>query len=63
MYPKTIRNRKRLGFPQIERGFYSKKTRERLVEEGAMSNEEAGFMQGYEELFEESLLEDFEELV
>lgn len=43
----------------IEESFYSKKTRERLVEEEALTNEEAGFMQGYEDLFEESLSEDF----
>ena len=41
-----IRNNWQL--PQIEHGFYSKKYRERLVEQDALSNEEAGFMQGYE---------------
>ena len=49
MYPRTKRTRKKGSFPHIEKGFYSKKTRERLVEEGALSNEEAGFMQGYED--------------
>ncbi len=33
---------------RFEEGFYSKKTRERLVEQDALSNEEAGFMEGYE---------------
>ena len=33
---------------RFEEGFYSKKARERLVEQDALSNEEAGFMEGYE---------------
>jgi hypothetical protein len=31
-----------------ERSFYSKKKRKLLVEQGALNNEEDGFMQGYE---------------
>ena len=36
-----------------EEGFYSKVTRQSLVEEGALSSEEEGFMNGYEEAFNE----------
>ena len=65
MYPKfkTRAKARKRSYPHLEEGFYSKKARERLVEEDALSNEEAGFMQGYEEdgFFEESLAEDFEE--
>ncbi|MBU0456552.1 MAG: hypothetical protein ABH824_00655 [Nanoarchaeota archaeon] len=49
-----------------EGNFYSKDRRDNLIEQGALSNEEDGFMQGYEEdlsdfeLFEEELKEDFE---
>ena len=46
---------------QIEDNFYSKKTRERLVEEEALTDEEAGFMQGYEDWFEEGPAEDWKE--
>ena len=51
MYTKVraIKKSKRRGFPQVKRGFYSEKIRERLVEQDALSNEEAGFMQGYED--------------
>ena len=45
-----IRNNWQL--PQMEQGFYSKKFRERLVEQDALSNEEAGFMHGYENVKE-----------
>ncbi len=41
-----VRNNWQLA--QIEHGFYSKKYRERLIEQDALSNEEAGFMHGYE---------------
>jgi len=52
MYP--IKVSKKRGFsPSEERGFYSKEIREHLVESGALSNEEDGFMQGYEEALEE----------
>lgn len=37
------------GSPRLEKGFYSRTFREHLVEQDALSNEEAGFMQGYED--------------
>lgn len=35
-----------------EENIYSKKARKKLVEEDVLSNEEDGFMQGYEEIEE-----------
>ncbi|MCH8004574.1 MAG: hypothetical protein IH934_08160 [Nanoarchaeota archaeon] len=35
--------------PQEEESFYSKRIRALLVEDGALSYEEEGFMEGYEE--------------
>jgi hypothetical protein len=49
MYPRI---RTKWGsFPETEEinTIYSKKKREVLVDEGALSYEEAGFMEGYEE--------------
>ncbi len=46
-----------------EEHFYSKKAREKLIEKGALSNEEEGFMRGYEEydeLAEEQDSENFD---
>ncbi len=37
----------------LKRIFYSNEARMRLVEDGAMSYEEDGFMQGYDEAFTE----------
>ena len=51
MYPtRRAKNkaRKEWSYPKLEKGFYSKKFRESLVEQDALSNEEDGFMQGYE---------------
>ena len=48
MYLKK-RVRKTWKNPHLERGFYSKKFRESLVEQAALTNEEDGFMQGYED--------------
>ena len=33
---------------KIEEGIYSKKSRDKLVKDGEITNEEAGFMEGYE---------------
>ena len=52
MYPtRRAKNkaRKEWSYPKLEKGFYSKKFRESLVEQDALSNEEDGFMQGYED--------------
>ena len=49
-YRVNSRVRNNWQLPQIEQGFYSKKFRERLIEQDALSNEEAGFMHGYENL-------------
>ena len=38
---------------QAYEGFYGEAVRARLVEDGALSNEEAGFMMGYEDIFED----------
>ncbi len=42
------------ALPEVEESIYDKETRERRVEEGALSNEEDGFMLGYEEGFQDS---------
>ena len=46
--------------PTSGKGFYSKRRRERMVEEGALSNEEDGFMQGFDNAYED-IFEDYED--
>tara|TARA_Y100000310_G_scaffold317846_1_gene371186 strand:- start:8741 stop:8902 length:162 start_codon:yes stop_codon:yes gene_type:complete len=36
----------------IGKGFYTRTGREILLDEDALTNEEAGFMQGYEDVFQ-----------
>ena len=46
--------RRRRGYNRkeiMDHVFYSHDARMRLVEDGAMTNEEEGFMQGYDEAF------------
>ncbi len=59
MYTRTNRRRNRLsGFNHWDESFYTKKKRASLLEEGALSPEEDGFMMGYEEGLEEVKEED-----
>ncbi|HLC90644.1 MAG TPA: hypothetical protein VJI15_02655 [Candidatus Nanoarchaeia archaeon] len=53
MYPK-IRSRWAIEDRGVEETIYSKAKREVLVDEGALSYEEEGFMEGYEEDFLDS---------
>ena len=54
MYMKTNKRRNRLSnFNSWDESFYAKKKRASLIEEGALSYEEDGFMKGYEEGIEE----------
>ncbi len=60
MYARTNKRRNRLsGFNNWDESFYTKKKRASLIEEGALSCEEDGFMKGYEEGIEEVQEEDF----
>lgn len=55
MYPK--KKLKEEDFLGKDEGIYAEEARKRLVEDGALSNEEDGFMLGYEEEF----LDNFED--
>ena len=48
MYPKQIKKRYSYG-DIVAESFYSKQRRELLVDDGELSNEEDGFMKGYNE--------------
>jgi hypothetical protein len=59
MYTKTNKRLNRPGnFSGLDESFYAKKKRAILVEEGAISYEEDGFMRGYEDGLEEIKEED-----
>ncbi len=59
MYPKMESERRRYTLPEEEEEtFYSKRSREKLVEQEGLNNEEDWFMEGYEQGFPESIEEE-----
>ena len=63
MYPKMEQERRRYILPEEEEeSFYSKKLREKLVEEEGLNNAEDWFMEGYEQSFPE-IVEEEEEML